>query len=102
MIENPIGFDDKKVAQAAQLYEDFHGAPATTETIFYAPQPGVVAHIGELVGVIYRAIRDGKKNNYIHEFKKNSRPELSVTSDGGQLVVLGGRYVFTDRGITDV
>lgn len=102
MIENPIGFDEKEIEQAAQLYEDFHGEPATKETIYHAPAPGVVAQVGPLVGLIYEAIRDGEKNNYIHKFRKTSRPELAVTHDGGQLVALGGRYVFTDRGFVDV
>lgn len=63
------------------------------------PKSGLV--IGELDGVLYTTIRDGKEESYIHEFKERSRPLLVSSSDGNSLHIIGGQYVMTDRGIVD-
>lgn len=57
--------------------------------------------IGEMDGVLYTTIRDGKTESYIHKFSKKSRPQLAASFDGKQLYVIGGSYTFTDRGIVD-
>lgn len=57
--------------------------------------------IGPLLGVMYRAKRDGETLNYRHMFKQSSRPLLVSNSDGSQIAIVGGRYQFTDRGIED-
>jgi hypothetical protein len=57
--------------------------------------------IGEVLGIIYRTKRDGVMENYIHRFAKVSRPLLASTHDGKQLLLIGGSYNFTERGIVD-
>jgi len=65
------------------------------------PIPDVALKIGQCDGVLYTTVRDGKTERYIHKFKKSSRPLLAVSFDGRQLIMLGGAYQFTDRGIVD-
>jgi hypothetical protein len=60
-------------------------------------QPGVAWMLGELESVVYRTVRDGRKERYLHKFK--DRPALGVSFDGLQLVILGGGYRVTERGI---
>lgn len=67
-----------------------------------APAPANVAlAIGPLLGIIYTATRDGEIKDYLHRFKKSSRPLLCATADGSKLLIVGGRYRFTARGIED-
>ena len=63
------------------------------------PKTGLV--IGELDGVLYTNVRDGKTEKYKHDFKKSSRPHLIASNDGKSLHILGGEYEFTERGIED-
>lgn len=50
---------------------------------------------------MYSATRDGIAEKYLHKFRRQSRPLLAVSHDGKQLGIVGGRYLFTDAGITD-
>ncbi len=43
----------------------------------------------------------GKIEKYVHEFKAQDRPMLVVSPDGRQLMLIGGRFRFTERGIVD-
>lgn len=100
---NPVPLA-KSVAlnRAAKLYEDFTGHEAEELGYFdtgKAPEMAVV--IGELEAVIYNTVRDGVSERYIHKFKARARPMFAVTIDGKQLLLLGGDYDFTERGIVD-
>jgi len=90
-----------KVQQAARLFEDFTGHEAGHTRKVLWTVPDVAAQFGELEGVIYNTVRDGKSERYLHKFKKKSRPLLGVSHDGKQLVVVGGHYQFTEAGIED-
>lgn len=88
---------------AARRYERFTGHDAEVfGTIEFPNLDGVaVAMIGECDGVLYTTVRDGKTERYIHEFEEADKPLLCVTPDGRQLLLVGGRYRFTERGIVD-
>ena len=58
-------------------------------------------NIGECDGVLYTTVRDGKIEHYIHEFADSDKPMLAVSPNGRQLILIGGRYKFTERGIVD-
>lgn len=90
-----------ELRQAAGLLEEFSGhAPEEILKIKQAPmKTGLV--IGEMDGVLYTTVRDGKLEKYVHRFKKQSRPLLTASSDGTQLGIVGGRYQFTEAGIED-
>ena len=84
-------------AQIIKLYKQFHGEPPRHRDNIAVPDYKVLMRIGPLTHIAYIADDDGK--NYMHKFKLSSRPIL--TTDGKHLVIIGGRFRFTDRGITD-
>lgn len=91
--------------QSAHKLEEFTGHKATT--VIEAKHPvvkeGLV--IGELKAVVYDAKRDGidgdRMLSYEHKFRKQSRPLLATNANGNQLLIVGGRYEFTEAGIED-
>jgi len=99
---NPVALaTNTKISHAIQLFEDFRG-----EKPAYIDKVNVKAHdvgllIGECDGILYTTSREGRKEKYIHKFKKRSRPLLVSSYDGKQLYLLKGAYQFTERGIID-
>lgn len=91
----------KKIEAAISLYENFSGERPRFVDRVRLPVDTVVMAIGQLDAVMYSTVRDGKKEKYIHKFRKGSRPVLAASSDGKQLYILAGGYQFTDRGIVD-
>jgi hypothetical protein len=100
---SPRGAKHFDVQRAADLYERFTGHDAESLGKISIPDlPKVAAVIGDCDGVLYTTVRDGKTERYIHEFAKASdKPLLCVTPDGTQLLLIGGVYDFTERGIVD-
>lgn len=88
--------------RAAALYEAFTGHNARVVAEIDKPvYPDAVLVVGKCDGVLYTTVRDGKLERYIHEFKARSRPLFCVSPDGNSLILLGGAYHFTERGIVD-
>ena len=98
--------DRALIKKGKKLYQDFTGHTDEFE-IYRLKVPGFpedlkkLVVIGECSGLLYDSVRDGKLEKYIHRFRKNSRPLFCITPDGNQIVLLGGAYKFTDRGIVD-
>lgn len=91
----------KKIKRAIQLFKDFRGDnPDYVDTI-HVEEHNVAMVIGKLDAVIYTTVRDGEKEQYIHQFKARAKPLLCASYDGKQLLLIGGHYNFTDRGIVD-
>lgn len=91
-----------QVRHASDLYREFSGHDADEYEMVKKPIiPDVLTVIGELEGVIYSTVRDDEHERYVHRFRKGSRPLLAVNPDGDQLFIIGGKYLFTDRGIVD-
>lgn len=90
--------------QAARLYQRFTGHTDEFEVhrVLTPDFPKTLVAIGEVVALAYDTVRDGEYQKYIHQFRKGSRPLFCVSPDGKNLVLLGGAYKFTDRGIVDV
>jgi hypothetical protein len=93
--------NDSELQQAGRLLSDFSGhEPEEILKINQtAMRKGLV--IGEMDGVLYTTIRDGRTEKYVHRFGKKSRPLLTASADGTQLGIVGGRYQFTEAGIED-
>ena len=83
------------------MFKDFRGELPGYMDKVRLPRPKVGLAIGELDGVLYTTVRDGKTEKYIHKFKRKSRPLLVSASDGSSLHIVGGKYEFTERGIVD-
>lgn len=100
--KNPVAPTQKtQIDQGMQLFGDFTGTKGKLVTVSKPDMPDVALIVGYLDAVMYETIRDGKVEKYIHKFKKKSRPLLASSYDGNQLLILGGGYNFTDRGIVD-
>lgn len=96
------GYSADEVGRAVRLYERFTGHDAEELGVFNIPDlPATATVIGECDGVLYTTVRDGKTEQYIHEFRAKDKPLLCVSPDGRQLILVGGRYVFTEKGIVD-
>lgn len=90
------------IDRAAKLYSDFTGHdPEDLGDIQIPDPPRVAIAIGDCEGIIYNVVRDGKFERYIHKFKASARPLFCVSPDGKQLLLIGGDFEFTERGITD-
>lgn len=91
----------RTVRQGADLRERFTGHETETARRVQFNVPKVVIEIGPLDFVGYTTIRDGVVEHYIHKFAKRDKPILAVSANGKQILLIGGRYTFTERGIVD-
>jgi hypothetical protein len=91
------------VRRAVASLEEFTGHRAAKLEAFEIPDLRGRAGwaLGPCTQISYIATRDGETFEFEHRFAKRSRPLLVSTDDGDQLLVLGGAYSVTDRGITD-
>jgi hypothetical protein len=109
--------DRRKISErerslAVSIYENFREKSPRRIDVVKVQIPNVVAVIGHVealwktkeghTGAIdYRTTHGKKVALYRHDFAAGSRPLLCVSPDGRQLLLLGGRYKFTERGIVD-
>lgn len=93
---------ESEIEAAEKLFQDFTGHDVEEHATVRVPRMTTGLAVGDVTGILYETVRDGKRENYIHEFKRNSRPLLVASHDGNQLALLGGAYQFTDRGIEDI
>lgn len=96
--ENPAPVSE--IAKAKKLFREFTGDEPANVVKLNVPQIKAGLAFGQLIQVGYKSARDGKL--YRHTFRANkSRPLLIASSDGKSLLIVGGRYAFTNRGIED-
>lgn len=87
---------------AARRFQAFTGHRATrARRVALPPTPKTGFAIGPVLLIGYSTIRDGKRENYVHRFAPHARPLLASSHDGRSVLMLGGAYTFTDRGIVD-
>jgi len=88
----------RSIAKGVNLFKRFNGRnPEHIDTLRVKDYNEFVL-IGPCLEIAYLA-DDG--HGYRHKFRHSSRPLLAVSTDGKQLVLLKGKYEFTDRGIVD-
>ena len=87
--------------RAVKLYQDFTGHDPKFLDEWSVSVPEVAMQVGKITGIMYTTKMDGKEQEFLHEFSGRSRPILAASADGNQLLILGGNYSFTDRGIID-
>lgn len=92
----------KKVIRAAvNLYQSFREKAPKRIKVVQFDVPEAVMVVGHVEEIAYRTTHGEKTEHYVHAFEPGSRPLLVASHDGKQLLLLGGRYKFTDRGIVD-
>jgi hypothetical protein len=90
------------MGQAARRLSEFVGREiGEFVEVKINPDYNVGYVLGEIPELHYIAERDGEVFHFDHKFKAASRPLLVVSFDGKQLMIAGGRYSVTDRGIVD-
>jgi hypothetical protein len=91
----------KEIGKAVQLYESFREKTPRKIGRIKMPIPKAVACIGYIEALDYRTTHGKTATLYRHDFAPGSRPLFAVSADGRQLLMLGGRFKFTERGIVD-
>lgn len=92
---------DPEMRRAAELYKGFRERVPQRIKKIGIQVPRVAVDIGQVEYIGYRTTHGRKLTLYQHDFAAGSRPLLCVSPDGKQLLLIGGRYRFTERGIVD-
>ena len=100
--QNPTpGRVRRAVTKAIKLYSDFTGHDPKFVDEWEIAIPDAAMQVGKITGIMYTTKMDGRQQEFLHEFSGKSRPILAASADGRQLLILGGDYHFSDRGIID-
>lgn len=100
--KNPTpGRIGRAVKKAVKLYSDFTGHDPKFIDEWVLEIPAAAMQVGKITGIMYTTRMDGREQEFLHEFSGRSRPILAASADGRQLLILGGEYHFSDRGIID-
>lgn len=100
-VSSKIRAQGRQAIDAAALFESFIGRRPRLDEIEIPDMPEAVAVIGPCDFIGYTTVRNGKRESYIHDFAAKDRPLLCVAPDGSQILLIGGDYDFTSRGIVD-
>ena len=93
--------DNQMLEAAMSAVHHFTGHKAESIETYLLPEISHAWALGPIASISYIATRDGETAIYEHEFKESSRPLLVASTDGFQLVIVGGQYQVTERGIVD-
>ena len=107
-----LQISDREFHATVSIYENFREKKPRRIAVIPVDIPKIVAVIGHvealwktkdghLGSIDYKTTHGRKVALYRHDFAAGSRPLLCVSADGRQLLLLGGRYKFTERGIVD-
>ena len=98
MIERARVNNPASAARIVARFNDVPVASVTKKTVDITAPTGVALQIGRLIAVAY----DTGARKYVHRFRKNAQPLLIASNEGKQLLIVGGKFRFTDRGIIDL
>lgn len=93
---------ERELARAEALFRGFRLRGPRSVRQVRAELPTAVIVMGELRAVEYEMPRGRRKVLYRHEFARGSAPELCAGPGTCELVLVGGRYRVTQRGIVDL
>ena len=91
----------EKIKNAMDGYRKFTGHEPVAMDEIEIPAVDVGFKFGKCDGVLYTAVRDGIEERYIHEFSEEAKPDIVSAHDGRVVMLVGGAYRFTSRGIVD-
>lgn len=92
----------KAIQQACDLFVSFREKKPSKIKTVQVELPAAVMVVGHVDAIDYTTTHGRKVVPYRHEFARGSRPLLCASANGKQLLLLGGRFEFTERGIVDV
>lgn len=91
----------REVRRTAKLFRGFRMRDPRSVTDVRVDLPTAVITMGPIRGIAYEMPRGRRHVLYWHEFAKGSEPTLTAGPDRCGIVVIGGNYRVTDRGIVD-
>jgi hypothetical protein len=89
------------IKQAVELFESFREKKPKRIKRIVLDVPRAVALIGKVDFIGYTTTHGKKIKRYQHDFAAGSRPTLCISADGLQILLIGGRFRFDERGIVD-
>jgi len=107
----------RPVKSTRELYREFHGRTPgryttagvrfgerwlTREGAYNVLIPESAVIVGHISRIDYDTTRDGRVLLAQHHFAPGSRPVLLAGPGKCELLIAGGRYRFTERGIVDL
>jgi hypothetical protein len=92
-----------EIAKAARLFEDFRERPPRSARVVRIKLPRAAALMGRVRAIEYDTTHGSKVTKYRHVFAVGSAPYLAAApGHRGGLLLFGGRFHVTDRGIVDL
>ena len=92
----------RSLARVARLFRGFRLRSPRSATSVHVVLPEAAIVMGTVRAIEYEMPHGRRGVLYRHEFAKGSRPELAAGPDPCQLVLVGGHYKVTERGIVDL
>jgi hypothetical protein len=93
---------DEDTRSAASLYHHFREERPKRARRVAVNLPRAVAVLGYVEFLGYVTTHRGRSFLYLHEFAPGSRPMMAAGKKRNQLLLVGGRYHVTSRGIVDL
>lgn len=91
------------IAKAARLFDDFRERPPRSARVVRLTLPKAAAVMGRVRAIEYDTTHGSKSVKYRHDFAVGSAPYLAAApGKRGALLLVGGRYHITERGIVDL
>jgi hypothetical protein len=90
------------IRNAVGLYKKFREADPEKVRAVKIDLPTAVMTMGRVSAIEYETTHDGTSQGYRHDFTPGSRPTLAASPRKNGLLLIGGRYHVTDRGIVDL
>lgn len=92
-----------ELEKAYRLYEDFCEDKPRRARVVNITLPKAAMLMGTVTAIEYTTTHQGETTLYRHLFAVGSRPFLAAGTKGkNRLVLFGGRYHVTERGIVDL
>ena len=92
----------KGTKKSVKTYAAFREEKPARAKVVRITLPKSVWVMGHLEAVEYFTTIDGVATKFRHKFAKGSRPLLCAGNSRNQLLLVGGRFHVTDRGIVDL
>jgi hypothetical protein len=90
------------VRKTKELSRKFREAEPQRARKVMVKRPKSVMVMGYCEAILYSTTHAGRAAQYKHTFAKGSRPLLCSGPGRNELVLVGGRYHVTERGIVDL
>jgi hypothetical protein len=92
-----------EIAKAARLFEEFREKAPRTARVVNIQLPKAAALMGRVRAIEYDTTHGSKVTKYRHDFAVGSAPYLAAApGKRGGLLLFGGRFHVTARGIVDL